>query len=156
MNLFLTAGGGFLIAVIWMDLMFDVLAFGPRTSGPAANELEADSLDRIATYYRRVTTTAWPMNQLVGAVMTTMVAVLILQLVRGEGDARLAAISLGLCGVPIGLALIRVFPNAVRLGTRSDPAAEQTRLARAILVDHIFCITAMVVFLVLRLGSGAN
>jgi hypothetical protein len=59
-----TAGGGFLLAVLWFDLMFDVQVRGHR-----AAELPDDVLDSIATYYRRVTTTARPMNRLVAAVM---------------------------------------------------------------------------------------
>lgn len=155
MDLFLAAGAGFLIAVIWMDLMFDVLALGARTHGPRGPQLTEESLAQIAGYYRRVTTTASPMNLLISVVMTGMVAVLVVQLVGGHGSALIATASLGLCGVPITLALLRVFPNAVRLGTRRDDAAVQSRLARSICIDHFFCIGAMLGFLVLRMAVPA-
>ena len=149
-NFFLTAGAGFLLAVIWMDLMFDVLALGRRVDGRLAEE----SLTQIAGYYRRVTTTASPMNLLISAVMAAMVVVLGMQIVRGDGPRSLAAGSLALCGVPIGLALTRVFPNATRLGARTDDAATQSTLARSICIDHFFCFAAMLAFLVLRLSAA--
>lgn len=156
MNLVLAAGAGFLIAVIWMDLMFDVLALGGRASSGGSRErsLPEKDLAAIAGYYRRVTTTAWPMNLLVSAVMAVLVLVLAGQLVRGEAGAAVTAGSLGLCGVPIALALVRVFPNAIRLGSRRDPPEEQSRLARAIAIDHVLCLAAMVAFLVVRLVAA--
>ena len=45
-------------------------------------------------------------------------------------------------------------PNAKRLGGRADSPAEQTRLARAILGDHLACLVCMCRFLVLWLGAG--
>jgi hypothetical protein len=149
-DLFLAAGGGFLVAVIWMDLMFDVLALGPR-SGDALPE---HALSQIAGYYYRVTTTASPMNYLISLVMAGMVGVLFVQLVRGDGSRAIAAGSLALCGVPIGLALTRVFPNAVQLGSREDGVSVQSRLARDICIDHLLCFAAMISFLLLRIAAG--
>ncbi len=150
MNLFLGVGGGFLAAVLWMDLMFDVLALRAR----AGEEVPEESLAQIATYYRRVTTTASPMNLLISAVMAGMIAVLTLQLFRGDGARLHAAVSLALCGVPIGLALSRVFPNAMRLGSRVDALQEQSRLARAICIDHLMCLAAILAFLALRFAAA--
>jgi hypothetical protein len=149
MDLFLTAAGGFLVAVIWMDLMFDVLALRGRGSTMSEADLEI-----VASYYRRVTTTASPMNYLISAVMTGMIVVLVVQLARGDGARAVAASSLGLCAVPITLALVRVFPDAMRLGTRRDSLPEQSRLARSICLAHIGCIAAMLAFLLLRLVSA--
>jgi hypothetical protein len=59
-----------------------------------------------------------------------------------------------LAGGPILLALVRTVPNAVRLGRRTDPPDEQTRLARAILRDHIASGIGMCAFLVLWLLRG--
>ena len=47
------AGAGFLLAVLWFDLMFDVQACAGR-----AASCEEAVLALIAGYYRRVTTTA--------------------------------------------------------------------------------------------------
>src|SRR5207253_2036960 len=102
------------------------------SAGGSDAALGDDVLGQIAAYYRRVTTTARPMNQLVGAVMTAMVLLLVARLLETGSSLAVDAASLALCGVPIGLALGRIFPNAIRLGTRKDSALEQTRLAREI------------------------
>ena len=51
MTAFVTAGAGFLLAVLWFDLMFDV-----QTRRSAANVLPTEVLASISAYYRRVTT----------------------------------------------------------------------------------------------------
>jgi hypothetical protein len=54
------AGAGFLLAVLWFDLMFDVQVLGQ--GGPVLAE---ERLSSIAAYYARVTTAARPMNRLI-------------------------------------------------------------------------------------------
>ena len=68
MTSLLIACGGFLLAVLWMDLMFDVQVLRHRDSG----ELPEAVLASIAAYYRRVTTDAWPMNRAIGLVMVEL------------------------------------------------------------------------------------
>ncbi len=55
----MTAGAGFLLAVLWFDLMFDV-----QTLGRGEGQVPAEALSSIAAYYGRVTTAARPMNRL--------------------------------------------------------------------------------------------
>ena len=133
------ACGGFLLAVLWMDLMFDVQAFR-LDGGPG----DATILASIAAYYRRVTTEASPMHQLIGAVMLCTVVVSLVRVVRGRSTRRVAMLVLP--AAAIALALLRVFPNAVLLGTASAPLAVQADLARAILWDHLGCFAAIVAF----------
>jgi hypothetical protein len=147
----LAACGGFLLAVLWMDLMFDVQVLRHRRSGA---ELPEPVLASIAAYYRRATTTARPMGHLIGAVMAVAIVSLLVEL--AVGPRWLAAASLALCGGPIGLALARVVPNAVRLGARTDDARGQTALARSICRDHLACLAGILAFLVLRLAAAAQ
>ena len=147
MTAYLTLGGGFLVAVIWMDLIFDVQAL----RGPRRAPLPEPALASIAAYYRRVTTDARPMNQLVGVVMAGTVLGTIVALFRGEAALGWRVLALALCCVPIALALRRVFPNAIRLGTRSDSIEEQSVLARKIARDHVACIAAMLAFVGIQL-----
>ena len=58
MHLAATTGLGFLLAVLWFDLMFDVQVVGHREP-----LLPVAVLDSIGAYYRRVTTNARPMNR---------------------------------------------------------------------------------------------
>ena len=90
------------------------------------------------------------MGNLVGLVMFAMVLALLIQLWRGEPSRLVTAGSLTLAAGPIVLALTRVFPNARRLGERRDPIAEQWRLARAILRDHVLCFVFLLTLLALR------
>jgi hypothetical protein len=89
------------------------------------------------------------MNQLIGATMLCAVAVPLLRVVRARTARGVAAVVLAV--VPIALALLRVFPNAVRLGAAGDPLAVQADLARAILWDHLGCFAAIAAFTVLQL-----
>jgi hypothetical protein len=149
----LAACGGFLLAVLWMDLMFDVQVLRHRQRGA---ELPESVLASIAAYYRRVTTDAWPMGRLVGVVMLTSLVTLTVQFALGHEPRWLAPASLLLCGGPILLALVRVYPNAVRLAARSDAAARQSALARSICRDHLLCLAGIAGFLALQLWTAAR
>jgi len=142
----LTACSGFLLAVLWMDLIFDTQVLAHRSAG---DELPEPVLASIASYYHRATTTSRPMSQLIALVMVILLGALGFRVVRGPDPGWLVIISVALAGVPILLALIRTVPNAVRLGNRVDTPAEQTRLARSICRDHLLCFGCILAFLVL-------
>jgi hypothetical protein len=144
---FATAGAGFLLAVLWFDLMFDVQVIAHR-----GHELPEDVLSSIAGYYRRVTTSASPMNRLIALVMLGTLVTLVVEIVRGDGAAWVPWASLATAAAPIGVAIARTVPSAVRLGTRRDPIREQSRLAYSICRQHVFCASAIVALLVLQLA----
>lgn len=148
--LLLTACGGFLLAILWMDLIFDAQILGHR----GRNELPDSVLASIASYYHRATTTSRPMSYLVALVMVVLLGALGFQAVRGDDAASLTIASAILAGFPILLALLRTVPNAVRLGARDGDAAQQTRLARAIFRDHVVCLGCVVAFLVVRVAAA--
>jgi hypothetical protein len=144
---FVTAGAGFLLAVLWFDLMFDVQALRHRDG-----DLPEEVLSSTAGYYRRVTTAARPMNRLIAAVMVGTIVAIIVQLVQGDAPRWAAVVSLVLTAAAISVAAVHTVPSAVRLGTRSDAIAGQSRLARSILRDHVLCITAVAVVLLIQLA----
>ena len=152
MTALLAAGGAFLLAVIWMDLMFDVQAL----RAPRGAALPDAAVASIATYYRRVTTDARPMNQLVAIVMAVTVLGTVQQLVSGGGSLVWRVVALLLCAVPIALAKRRVFPNAARLGTRSEPRAVEDALAREIAWAHVACFAAMLVFVAIQVARATG
>lgn len=139
----LAATGGFLLAVLWMDLMFDIAARGGKAV------LEEPVLQSITGYYRRATTTSQPMGAVIAGVMLLLLAALAAEAVRGDSPGWLIGASALLAGGPIALALLRTVPNAVRLGRRTGSPAEQTRLARAVLRDHVLCAIGMALFVAL-------
>jgi hypothetical protein len=145
----LAACGGFLLAVLWFDLMFDVQVLG-HAAAPAP--LPEQTLASIAHYYARVTRGAQPMHLLVALVMAIAVLGSLSRAWRTPHEPG-AWLGLLLAVIPIGLAGWRVFPNAVRLGTRTGTLAEQSTLARGILADHVFCWLAIAAFTVLQIAS---
>jgi hypothetical protein len=140
------AGAGFLLAVLWFDLMFDVQAL--RHGG---GDVPEPVLASINSYYRRVTTDARPMNRLVAAAMLGTLLAITLQLIGHDAPRWVSAVSVIAAVAPVGLAGLRTVPRAVRLGSRADSIATQSRLARAILRDHIFCFASIAVLLVVQL-----
>lgn len=128
------SGAGFLLAVLWMDLMFDVQVHGHGARVPEP------VLESIARYYARVTTAARPMNRLIALVMLVTVGALAAGLARGDLPAWRAGTSLVLAVLAIGLAATRTVPSAVRLGRRVDGLDQQSHLARSIRRDHLVCL----------------
>jgi hypothetical protein len=151
-TLVLTACGGFLLAVIWMDLIFDSQVLAYRHSG---EQLPEPVLASIAGYYHRATTTSRPMSRLIALVMAILLTALGFRAALGDDPGWLLAVAAALAGGPILLAMIRTVPNAVRLGKRADTPAVQTRLARSIFTDHVLCFVFIVGFLALWLAEAA-
>ena len=141
------AGAGFLLAVLWMDLMFDV-----QVRGHADHEVPLPVRRSIAQYYARVTTAARPMNRLIALMMLVTIGATVAVLVRGDLPAWRAVAALVLVLGAVGLAGGRTVPNAVRLGASGgDDALEESRLARSILRDHLACVAVISGFLLLML-----
>jgi hypothetical protein len=140
------AGAGFLLAVLWFDLMFDVQAL--RGGGDPPEE----ALASIAGYYRRVTTSARPMDRLIALVMLVTLVAIVVEIVRGDRPVWVAWSSLVLAAAPIALAATRTLPRAVRLGSRGDPLDRQIELARSVGRDHLLCLGSIAALLALQVA----
>ncbi|MGZ4794597.1 MAG: hypothetical protein ACXV8T_01760 [Acidimicrobiia bacterium] len=146
MEAFVVAGAGFLLAVLWFDLMFDVQV--------RKLPVTAATVQSISTYYRRVTTEARPMNNLVAvAMLGTLVAVGAELLDQGSWTARVSVVFVL---VPVVLARGRTVPAAVRLGRAEDDLEMQLRIARTILVDHLICLVCIATVIVVQLVAAAD
>ena len=152
MEAFVAAGAGFLLAVLWFDLMHDVQVRGhdPDVALPEPVLLA------IANYYRRVTTDARPMNRFVAATMLATVVAVTVELVAGLEPGWVPWITFGLVILPVGLAGRRTVPSAVRLGARHDDPTTQSKLARTIHRDHWLCFACIGLALILQLASAAR
>jgi hypothetical protein len=147
MSAFVAAGAGFLLAVLWFDLMFDVQVRGHR-----AGSLPEGVLESIAAYYARVTTAARPMNRLIATVMLATIAAIVVEIARGEPREWVSLVSLALALPAIALAAVRIVPSAVRLGARSDSTERQSSLAVEIFHGHVLCAVLIAALLVLQLS----
>ena len=130
---FAAAGAGFLLAVLWFDLMFDV-----QSRKHASDPLPTEVLASISAYYRRVTIEAYPMNRLVALVMLLTLVAIVAELVEGVHPWWIGWVSLALAGSGVVPTLTRTVPNARRLGRALDTPEIQSTLARAICRDHLF------------------
>jgi hypothetical protein len=146
MQAIVAAGAGFLLAVLWFDLMFDVQVLRYRE-----DDVPEVVLASIAGYYRRVTTEARPMNRLVAAVMLATLLAIVAQAMGDDAPRWVSVVSAVAAAAPIGLAAARTVPSAVRLGSRRDPVEAQRMLARSIFRDHMFCIPWIATLLVVQL-----
>jgi uncharacterized membrane protein len=142
---------GFLLAVLWMDLIFDSQVRGARSE-----QLPEAVLASISDYYRRATTTSRPMSHLIAVVMVILLVALAFQVLSGHDPLWLIVVSAALAAVPILLALIRTVPNAVRLGGRPDGLVAQSQLARSVYREHVLCFAFISTLLVLRLTHVAT
>ena len=148
MHAFVAAGAGFLVAVLWFDLMFDV-----QTRGHRADTIPVEILDSISAYYRRVTTEARPMGLLVALVMGLTLFATIAEIAAGA-DRWVGWISAAATASAVGLARLRIVRNAVRLGSAKDPLEVRTRLARTIYRDHCYCFAGMSLVVMLQLTAA--
>jgi hypothetical protein len=146
MQSMVVAGAGFLLAVLWFDLMFDV-----QVLGYGDDDVPDAVLASLAGYYRRVTTEARPMNRLVAVVMLATLLAIVVQLTGDDAPRWVSAVSGVLAVGAIGLAAARTVPSAVRLGARRDSVATQSRLARSVCRDHLWCIASIATLLVIQL-----
>lgn len=141
------APAGFLLAVLWFDLMFDVQARG-ATVAPAA-------VQSISAYYRRVTTDARPMNHLVSTAMVATLAAIVVEIATADLAAWVGWASLALALAPMVLAGTRTVPRAVRQGAATDSTDDRTTMARITLREHIFCFICITALIAVQLASAA-
>src|SRR5438046_10411581 len=98
MSAVLTLTAGFLLAVVWFDLMFDVQVLGRR---PVGEPLAEQVLASIAAYYRHVTTSARPISYLVGRVMLVTIGGTLIPVLVGPGPVAIRLADLALCRAPV-------------------------------------------------------
>lgn len=146
----LVGTGGFLAAVLWMDLMFDVQALNH------AGTLPDEVLASIAAYYHQVTTAADPMGNVVSLVMILAILGTVLQLSQGALPLWLRAAALVTVLVPTVFALVVLVPAAERLGGQADAPEVQSELARTILWGHVTCLASVLLFVGLQIAAVAR
>jgi hypothetical protein len=148
MHAFAAAGAGFLLAVLWFDLLFDVQVRAHEGTLPST------PLESIAAYYRRVTTDARPMNRLVTVVMLLTLLSLVGEIAENRNPVWLPVISFAIALSAMGLAAARTFRNAAFLGRGEGTPEHRSNLARTIYRDHFFCLAAIVLLIGLQLSAA--
>ena len=138
---------GFCLAIIYIDLVFDVSALPYRRTNTA---LPASILTPIATYYRYVTKNPWLLIFVMSVALTCIVAQVLLRL----APPWVGYSSLAIFGLIALLAMAKVIPGAQRLASGKESVEEQTRLAHSLLAYHLVFLVLVLSLAVLQSGSA--
>jgi len=93
------------------------------------------------------------MRRLIAGVMAVGVLGCGVQVFRGEAPLPLRLAAFTVLFAPIALAAARIVPDAVRLGSRSDPVDVQSALARGICRSHLVCFAGIAAFVALQIWA---
>ncbi len=138
---------GFMLAILYIDLMFDVMSVPHRRSGTA---LPRDVLEPITHYYRRVTQNPYVLM----FVMLTTTVSLVLQIVYGLTPRWAAYASLAVMGLAMVAGIFKVIPTARRLASGQDPAEVQTRLVHGVFTAHVLLLACILVLAAIQLVAS--
>ncbi len=137
---------GFMIAVLYMDLVFDISALPHRRDkGPLPPEI----LDPITIYYRYITRNPY---LLMFVMLTTLVSIIV-QIVyatvpRWTGYTALFCILFAMVG---GTA--KVIPTAQRLATGKDTVEERSRMIHSMFPFHILLLISILALAAVEFSS---
>jgi len=121
---------GFCIAVLYIDLVFDISALPYRKT--KAN-LPKAVLDPIITYYRYIAKNPW----LLIFVMLTLAISITAEIVFKLVPLWIGYSSIVLIGIVMMLGVLRVIPIAQRLASQKDTEEKQTSLVHSLFPYHI-------------------
>ncbi len=139
--------GGFLLAVLWFDLMHDVAIY-PYLGGEGL--VASDALLTVQTYYRRVLVDSSPMSSLVALVMVLAIGVNLVRLMKSREPVWLRIGCLLLLLPPTLWALTGIVPMAKRVAEEGTDPAILSSLASQIFHAHVICLVMITGFILLQ------
>jgi hypothetical protein len=140
---------GFMLAVLYIDLMFDVTAVPYRRE---KTTLPKEVLDPITLYYGRITQNPYVLMFVMLTTTICLVAEIMYALVpRWVGYASLILMALAMLG-----GSLKVIPSAQRLGSRRDPADTQTSLVHGMLPAHIFLLVCILLLAIIQFTAAGT
>jgi hypothetical protein len=146
-RLIATLGGGFLLAILWMDLKFDLMAWTLLREG---TPLTPEALATIVSYYAQATLSEQGSFPLISVVMVATLIAVLMQL-RSSDPLWQRVLGLLLVFPPVILAAVKIVPEATSLGLDPHTAAEQSALSLSILKAHLYCLASVIAFLALQI-----
>jgi hypothetical protein len=136
---------GFCIAIIYIDLVFDVSAVPHRKS----IALPENVLTPIRTYYRYVTRNPW----LLIFVMSVVLLCIVTQIRFRLTPSWVGYSSLVIFGIIALLSIARVIPGAQRLASGNENSEEQSKLAHGLVFYHLVFLVLVLVLVLLQSGT---
>ncbi len=134
---------GFMIAILYIDLMFDVMAVPYRRASTPP-----EVVGSIVTYYGRITQNPYLLMFVMFTAMVCIVAELWYQLV----PAWVGYSSLVFMGIGMGAGAGKVIPAAQRLSSGKEPEDARAQLIRSMFPWHVILL-ASILSLALVQGS---
>jgi len=121
---------GFMMAVLYIDLMFDLMAAPYKKTNQA---LPKAVLDSITHYYGRITQNPYVLM----FVMLTALLCIGSEILYNLVPRWAAYASLGLMLLSMMTGVLKVIPTAQRLGAGTDPEDARTRMVHSMLPFHL-------------------
>ena len=140
---------GFMIAVLYIDLMFDVSAVPYRHT---KTTLPKDVLDPITKYYGRITQNPY----LLMFVMLTTTVCVVAEVVYDLVPRWVGYSSLFLMGLNMVVGTVKVIPTAQRLGSVKDSEDKQTSLVHGMLPFHLVLSISVVLLAAIQFSAAGT
>jgi hypothetical protein len=135
---------GFMIAVLYIDLVFDVSGLPHRRSG---EPLAPAILDPIATYYRYITRNPYLLMLIMATAAACIIAQIFYELVpRWIGYASLLLMVLNTL-----IAVLKVIPAAQRLASGKDTPELRSQMVHSMLPYHLLLLAAVLLLAAIQL-----
>ena len=138
---------GFMLAVLYIDLMFDVSAAPYRHTGTT---IPKEVLDPITNYYGRITQNPYVLM----FVMLTTTLCIVTEIVYGLAPRWVGYSSLILMGMSLVAGTLKVIPTARRLGANKDSDDVRTRMAHSLLPFHVFLLFDILILAAIQLFAA--
>ena len=137
---------GFMLAVLYIDLMFDVSAVPYRRTGAA---IPGEVVESIASYYRRITQNPYVLIFVMLTATICVVTEIVYDLVpRWAGYS-----SLGFMLVAMLAGAGKVIPAAQRLAAGKDAEDTRTRLVHSMLPGHIVLLISILLLALVQFST---
>jgi uncharacterized membrane protein YhaH (DUF805 family) len=137
---------GFMIAVLYIDLVFDTTALPYRRT---KSVLPRDVLESITNYYGRITRNPY----LLMFIMTTAATCIISEIVFDLVPPRIGYSSLALFGVMMLISTLKVIPAARRLASGKESTERQIRLVHSLFPYHVLLLIAIIALTLLQFST---
>ena len=137
---------GFMLAVLYIDLMFDVTAVPyRRTNAP----IPSDVVETIARYYRRITQNPYVLM----FVMLTATLCIVAEIVYDLAPRWVGYSSLFFMAILVIAGGGRVIPMAQRLASGKDAEDARTRLVHAMFPGHVVLLISILLLALVQFST---
>ena len=140
---------GFMLAVVYIDLMFDVTALPYRHTKAA---LPKEVLDPITHYYGRITQNPY----LLMFVMVTTTVCLVTQILYDLAPRWAGYSSLFLMGLAMVTGTVKIIPTAQRLASGKDSEETQTSLVHTMFPAHVIVLICVLLLAAIQFGAAGR